>query len=826
MKSGMEAAAAVMEKLQSSERWRRIEHEFESSGDVRAAAAGLTEMVDQFASGAFGAFVETVLPRGAAMLGLSAYGRGELSPYSDVRMLFLVESETHWAALREVVSECVRQLWDAGIRVTHAVRTIAECVDIREENLDLRIALLDARLVSGDVQVHAALQNRLPPFLAKHGHRLSQYLCHQARLRHARFENSMRHCEPDVMDSPGGLRDVEMIGWLDKLGTPVSGSAALKDAAAFLTQVRCVLHYRGRADRNILDFEAQDSMAAAQHRTRGEWMRDYFKNAARVVKVAREAIDTPEKSENSLLGNFREWRSRLSNTDFTVSRDRVLLRNPAQLEIDPELALRLAEFIARHDILPSADSAHRLESIRPALAAYCAEPRPLWPVIKGILTAPHPGAALRTFNRVGLLSAVFPEWTHFEDLVIAESGHRYTADEETLAAVERASELPSSIGEARQRFSKLLSEIDNPAALMFSLLYHAVGKDAGGREFFELSAARARQAALRIGMPAADESDAMFLIEHQLDLSDVMSGRDIGDPATARFLAERAGTIERLKLLAVMTYARLSASGPDAMTAWRLEQLWRVYQVTRLELTRELETDRIREVPQTVPGHAEFLQGFPVRYLHAHSSGEIEEHLLLYELSRPTGVAVQLDRIEGAYRLTVVARDMPFLFASFAGALSSFGMDILKAEAFSNTKGLILDTFVFADAKRTLDLNPPESERLQDTIRRVALGKVEVQKLLKNRTLPDPKKRSIAPQIVFDSEACATATLVEISAEDRPGLLYRLATVFSSNGCNIEIVLIDTKGRQAMDVFYVACDGQKLTPALQAVLKEKLLTVC
>jgi [protein-PII] uridylyltransferase len=215
-----------------------------------------------------------------------------------------------------------------------------------------------------------------------------------------------------------------------------------------------------------------------------------------------------------------------------------------------------------------------------------------------------------------------------------------------------------------------------------------------------------------------------------------------------------------------------------------------------------------------------------VRYLHAHTQPEIEEHLLLYELSRPTGVAVQLDRIEGAYRLTVVARDMPFLFASFAGALSSFGMDILKAEAFSNSKGLILDTFVFADAKRTLDLNPPEAERLQDAIRRVALGKLEVQKLLKNRALPEPKKRSIAPQIVFDSEACATATLVEISAEDRPGLLYRLATVFSSNGCNIDIVLIDTKGRLAMDVFYIACDGRKLTPELQATLQEKLLAVC
>jgi [protein-PII] uridylyltransferase len=264
----------------------------------------------------------------------------------------------------------------------------------------------------------------------------------------------------------------------------------------------------------------------------------------------------------------------------------------------------------------------------------------------------------------------------------------------------------------------------------------------------------------------------------------------------------------------------------DAMTPWRLERLWRAYEVTRQELTRELETDRIQDVPESLPGRPAFLKGFPVRYLRAHSPSEIEEHMRLYEESRPTGVAVQLDRIEGAYRLTVIARDMPALFASFAGAISSFGLDILKAEAFSNARGTILDTFVFADPQRTLDLNPPESERLLDLIRRVALGKTDGQRLLRSRVQPDPKKRSAPPQVHFDSDACDTATLVEITAEDRPGLLYNLATVFSTTACNIDVVLIDTKGRRAIDVFYVAHDGQKLSPELQAALKEKLLAVC
>ena len=165
------------------------------------------------------------------------------------------------------------------------------------------------------------------------------------------------------------------------------------------------------------------------------------------------------------------------------------------------------------------------------------------------------------------------------------------------------------------------------------------------------------------------------------------------DPATARSLAERVGTVERLRLLAAMAYGDLAADDADATTAWRLDQVWRSYDVTRNELTRELETDRILELPDDLAGGADFVKGFPVRYLRARPH-EIGAHIRLYEQSRPTGAAVQLDRIEGAWKLTVVARDMPGLFASLAGAISSFGLDIMKAEAFANAKGIILDTFV------------------------------------------------------------------------------------------------------------------------------------
>jgi len=832
-----DASGRSLPKLHSSAQWRHAEEEFFKTGRASDVQTALGRIIDAIAVDAYRATIEPVLPQGSVMLAAGGYGKRELFPYATVDILVLLEGESPWVSLREPLAECVRLLWDAGLRLNHTVRTVSECLEFREQNIDLDINLLDLRYLAGDQALHARLENKWPAFLEKNGSKLGQHLARHTRVRHAKFQNTVHHREPDIKEAPGGLRDWNLIGWMSRLAPEGAHSSdELNQAGEFLSAVRCFLHYQSQSDRNVLDAEAQERILARPFSrakaisdgatATSEWMRGYFRHAWVIFNEARRALGALEKTESTLVGNFRDWRSRLSNSEFTVSRERIFLRSPAQLESDPAVLLRLLEFIGRHGIAPAPETERRLESARSAFAAYCAQPRPLWTTLESILSLPRAAMAIRTLQRVGLLAALFPEWASMVDLVDGEPEHRYTVDEHTLITVERATELRSNTDPTLQRFAQLLSEIENPAVLAFALLFHSAGKEAGGGDPVPLSMELARQAMERIRVPGEEQREVNFLIEHQLDLAEVMSGRDVDDPATARQLAERVGTIERLKLLTVMTYGDLAAVSSDAMTPWRLDRLWRAYEVTQHELTRELETDRIQEVPESLPGRPAFLKGFPVRYLRAHSSTEIEEHMRLFEESRPTGVAVQLDRIEGAYRLTVIARDMPALFASFAGGISSFGLDILKAEAFSNARGMILDTFVFADPQRTLELNPPESERLLDLIRRVALGKTDGQRLLRSRAQADPKKRSPPPQVHFDSDACDTATLVEIIAEDRPGLLYNLATVFSSTACNIDVVLIDTKGHRAIDVFYVAHDGQKLSPELQATLKDKLLAVC
>jgi [protein-PII] uridylyltransferase len=804
------AMAGAPEKFQSSPPWRTIEDAFHHTGDASAVLTGLTAATDDIVRQAYASSIGRALPRAAAMFAVGAYGRSETFPYSGADIVILVDNVSDSDALRDAKGAFARVLWDAGLRLNYSVRTLAECVDIREQSLELAISLLDRRFLDGDADLRARLEDRLPAALNRAAKKIALRLVHSARARHAKFGHTAQHLEPDVKEAPGGLRDLRIVDWLAKLFPDLDPDPALSGAGRALAVARCFLHYRAGRDVNLLDAAAQSDLAAPPYSLSTP---DYFRAARLVRNETRRAVETVERSNSSLLDNFREYRTRLSNAEFTVARDRVLLRSPGHLETDPELLLRFLEFIGRHGIPPAPETERRLERCREPLTAWFAQPRPLWPALKSILAAPHAALALRTLHQTGLAAAVLPGWDDVRDLPVAKPGRAFTADEHALRSLEAIASLISASEAGAQRFATVISEIDQPAVLALALLF----ADAGP--------ARARTAAAHVQMPDDDAGTLLFLVENQEELNASLS-RDIDDPAATAQLAHRVGTVEHLRLLAILTYAGIAAADAEAASPYRLERLWKIYTAVRQELTRELETERIEEPPAELPEVAEFIQGFPSRYVRAHTAPEIAAQYSLYERSRPTGVAADLDPIEGGYRLAVVARDRPYLFASFAAAISSFGLDILKAEAFSNTRGVILDTFVFADPRRLLQLNPSEVERLKDLVHRVALGKTDAQRLLRGATLPDAKKRPVAPEVRFDSTACDSATLVEIVTDDRPGLLYSLATVFSSNSCNIDVVLIDTKGRRAIDVFYVAYGGRKLSDDMESRLREKLLAAC
>ena len=755
-------------------------------------------------------------PTGLAVLAVGGFGRGELFPYSDVDLLLLVATEPTAQASRNAISHFLRLLWDAGLRISHSVRTPVECAELHENNIELNISLLDQRFLTGDEALAQQMAGRMPRFFQVQGPALARHLVRLTRARHAKFQNSIYHLEPNIKETPGGLRDLHVIHWLGKLRRERDGAVdpALEAARDFLFDLRLRLHRESGRDNNVLSFDIQENLCEEP----AETMREYYRHARAIHRAALQLMEAAEAKDNSLLAQFRDWRARVSTTEFTVSRDRIYLRSPQQLQADPLLLVRLFQFVGRHGLRLSLDTGRRVSAF--VASGVVIDLR--WPHWRDLLSLPHTILALRAMQETQALGALLPEWRHIECLVVRDFYHRYTVDEHTLVAIQMLEHLPD------RRFSDLRTEAEEGIPqLLFALLLHDIGKGTGHEHVAE-SLRVAESVMQRLEMPDEDRATINFLIRHHLDLSAVMNGRDLDDPSTAHDLAAGIGTLERLRLLTLLTYADISAVSPTAMSPWRMELLWRIYLLAHEELTRELETERIEAPASRTPEMAAFLEGLPTRYLRTHSESEMEAHLEMVRRSRAAaGIAVDLERHAGTWRVTLIAPDREGLFASIAGTLASFGLNIVKAEAFANRQGLVLDTFTFSDPLRTLELNAPEIDRLRDTIARVALGKLDVAQLLKHRPKPRvPSRRTrVQPKIAFNNDASQSATLVEIVAEDRPGLLYELSGAITSAGCNIEVVLIDTEAHKALDVFYVTRSRAKLTGETQAELRGRLKAV-
>ncbi len=809
---------------QPSDSPARIREHFLATGDALTALAERTAEVDRLVIDAAARLLFPPLGSNVAVLAVGGYGRRQLFPYSDIDLLLLFPSDRHIAAAKEPISAFLQHLWDAGLRMSHSVRTPDECAEVHDSNTELNVSLLDQRFLTGDRTLYAGLADRLPRFIHANRDALIRNLAQLTRDRHAKYAGTFYHLEPNVKDTPGGLRDFQLVCWLGQLRDGAADpSSQLRDAYHFLARLRCYLHIQTGRDNNLLSFDAQDALAEHwQLPNAAQWMREYYRHSRNIYRAALRALEAGEVQVSSLFAQFRDFRSRVSNSEFSVHRERVHFRTPQRLDVEPELALRLFEFVARHGFRLSSEAELRIEARLPRLREYFSAPQqPLWPALSGIIALPHAPLALRAMHDTGMLTALFPELADIECLVIRDFFHRYTVDEHTLVTIQNLWALRTSTEPAYRTFRDLLAEIKDSGPLVFALLFHDAGKASHDEGHVDASLRLIDEPMNRIQMPWPDREMVAFLIGRHLDLSSAMFSRDLSDPQTIIDVAHQMGTVERLKVLILLTFADISAVNPTTMTPWRAEQLWQLYLKVYNELTRELETERIEAVPTGSPERIAFLQGFPIRYLRTHSEAEIDEHMALEARSHKRGMAVDVRKRDSAWQLTLIAHDRPGLFADVAGTLSCFGMNILKAEAFSNLRHLVLDTFTFSDPARNLDLNPSEVERLQATVEKVVTGRSDVKELLRNRPKPvlPSKKAGIASRVVIDSESSGTATLIEIVAGDRPGLLYDLATAITSNGGNIEVVLIDTQAHKAIDVFYVTSGGRKLNLESQTAIR-------
>jgi [protein-PII] uridylyltransferase len=885
---------------QYQRRMLEIRGAFATGATGAVTVAARSAAVDELIVGLWKqAVVESpVLGRGIAVLAVGGYGRRELFPYSDVDLLYLLDGKVSEAEIKQPIRRISQQLWDCGLRLSPTSRKRSEAERFDTENAEFTIALLDHRLLTGEEAVYRRMADvGFPKMLERENKALAAGLVQLTSERHAKYGDTPFHLEPSIKDCPGGLRDVHVCAWLERLEDVGRGSGAaqaegaggglvngglargglasdreeFRQAVGFLFTVRCFLHYRHERDDNTLDWHSQDAAAAmgigmgarrleqladpaAEGVEAAYWMRLYFRHARSVERCLTQMLEEaagnkPRKMRwtASAKAAFAKARrgAEPAAVGFRVTGGRAVLDEAAQgagdPAEDPDVVLQLFAAMARSGCGLERGSEERISQALPLLSAHLEEGPALWRHMQEILLGFFAGKALRMMHTLGILELLLPEFHGIDALVIRDAYHRYTVDEHTLVVIDTLHGLEQAqtgqMSVWAGRFGGILRDVQHPELMFLAALLHDTGKGRSSDNHALESAQMAENVAGRLVLDTYESELMLGLIRNHLEMSAALR-RDIFDLDTVRAFAGKVQTLEALRMLTLFTYADIQAVHPDALTPWKAENLWRLYLATASYLDRSVDDERVGvrigkelvdRVAALLPGRrAEveaFLAGFPERYLRTRTPEQVRLHFDMAERLADDPVQIEFRHSPGSSGITLLARDRPLLFADMAGALAAWGMNIVTADAFGNLQGVVVDNFRFTDTFRTLEMNASEHAVFVASIHDVMAGKLAVEKLLAGRRRGRRKlpKVVVEARVDYDDDVSSHSTLLQVVAQDIPGLLRAISLALAECGCNIDVALVDTEGETAIDVFYITRDGTKLDAAEQKELKQALL---
>jgi [protein-PII] uridylyltransferase len=716
-----------------------------------------------------------------ALVAVGGQGRRELAPQSDLDLLLLHDKSTPAEVVSAVADSLWYPIWDAGLKLGHAVRTPRDTLSLANEDLETATALLSARHLVGDESLTAELAEKAKSNWRKRGKRWLEQLADAVDERHRAAGELAFDLEPDLKDGRGGLRDVHALGWARAAGADVEERLLLELGRHHdvLLEVRIELHRATAKPGDVLLLQEQDAVAAALGDADADALMARVAASGRTIAWASD--ESWHEIRLSLHGPLRDRfrRERTIEDGLVLRNGRVCLTEPDQPVEDPALVLRVGLAAARRSSRIGLETLAALEHAPPMPEPWPPEARTL--LVDLLRNGPASIPVIETLDQFGLWTPLLPEWEHTRSLPQRNVFHRYTVDRHLL--------------ECSAEAASLAHRTPRPDVLVVAALLHDIAKGRPG-DHSEVGEQVATDIATRLGFDAADVDTIAFLVRHHLLLPDVATRRDLDDPATIERVAEVVGTTDRLALLRALSEADGVATGPTAWGPWKAQLVEQLSARVANLLNGDGQEDEGRSAFPTDAQRELMAQGG----LHVINEGE---------------------------RITVVFPDRLGVFFRVAGALALHDLDVVEANVHSEG-GMGVDEFrVTVGGSGVLAWDDVRA----DVVKAVE-GRLAVQARLDERARNTRRRDRLGPsqfpsRVRFDNDATRDLTVLEAVGPDRMGLLYGLTRALADLDLNVSSAKIHTMGSDVVDTFYVslASGGKVLDVEHQEEIRRALMHV-
>ncbi|MFL6273694.1 MAG: [protein-PII] uridylyltransferase [Blastocatellia bacterium] len=824
------------------------------------------------------------------VVALGGYGRRELSPFSDVDLLFL-HAGSRTSEAKRFVEHTLYLLWDMGLTVGHSFRSPKECVAMARTDLVSRNAMSEARHLTGNPELFRRFTRQLDDAIFRSRRETDSFLEAMMAERRARYEKFGKPVcvqEPNVKESAGGLRDLHTALWvgharyqlnhLDDLRAAdhLSGAeyAAARRAYDFIVRVRNEAHFLTGRKTDLLTLDLQPQVAASfgYQAKRGLeaselFMREYYQRARELNDFAESfiarALAPPAEKRNLVKRVTASFESRQGQLFLTITRGAQASGKATGYEIkqgklylkeEPSdfrsNAMHLLELFSVAQSERVGLSEELKATIRSQLHLVTRRFRDSKEASRAFLDLLNRkgrvAAVLRMMHETGFLGKLMPEFARITFLVQHDFYHKYTIDEHTLKAIEALDRLSDECDPRLLRLVKVFGEIETAAPLYLGLLLHDIGKGHGGGHV-QKGTRIAERVCERLRLDDESAAQVRFLVKEHLLMSHTSQRRDLSEEGLIESFVARVTSLNNLNKLLLLTYGDISGVGPGVWTDWKATLLWELYARARTHFVEEnaarYERDRrmlfkqqvIRELAPEFPpsGIERHFAMMPDRYQRANKPSQIARHLRLARRLDTESLATdwQVAPNEHCTNLSVCARDRAGLFARIAGTLTAHGINILSADLNTREDGLVIDTFKVCEVQTAQPVRADLHGKVEKNLQAALAGSYDVaaavaQQLARGprRTWRKTARKPVRPSVRFDTEASALSTVIEVRADDQPGLAYRIASAIAGLDFNITFAKISTEKSHALDVFYVTdARGQKLDAAAMQAVEQALV---